>query len=163
MASADKPRVEPTVPLDYKPYDTVELCSNTLMNVPRWFQVKSEIPILVGEGAAGPRLWLRGLVDHPDDWREIVRDNVVTLREIPGSGHVTVVDSNVGSLDVDIGGSPVLRCFASQADNKSKLTVSLLDLYPIHLGIRGNLSGLSVGSMRASGNTFRNVGAAFGA
>lgn len=157
MPKADSP----SVPESYVPYGTVNLCTNTLVNVRIWFDIAGQIPILVGRGEHGPQLWLRGMIESPEDWRDVIVRNQVLIAQVPPFGTVsTQTEDLYQMLSVDVGGFPVLRC---SQDRPDELTVRLIDLSPLRLSIKGNVEGgLYFGTMQMRGNTFRNVGTAFG-
>ncbi len=161
MQQAEK-SISARVPEDYVPYGTVNLCTNTLINVRFWFNVSGQIPILVGKGEKGPLLWLRGLIESPEDWRDVIVRNEVLISRVPPFGTVSIVkDDLYKSLSADVGGIPVLRCAELRPN---ELTVHLIDLSPLHLSIKGNLEGgLYFGSMQMRGNTFEYVETAFAA
>lgn len=149
----------PALPPQYVPYSTVDLCSNTLLEVPAWMIITGFAPLLVGRGDAGPRVWLYAPLRREDRWQPIVEDNEIISKAV---GPYRSVELGIGpdgrQVALDIGGFPVLRCEELRSD---ELAVRLIDLAPLGLVINGTSeTGVYLGPYNTRNETYRQF--AFG-
>jgi len=161
MKNDDTADEQAIVPPTYTAYGTVNLCGNKLINVRIWFRFQNHIPIMVGRGERGPRVWVSVPTDDPKNWRSVVVDNEVVMSPVPPFGAVSLIeDFTQREIQIGVGGFPVFKCAQTEKD---ELTVSLIDLSSLRLGIKGNIDGgLYVGPTHMSKNIFENVQTAIG-
>ena len=68
--------IDVKLPADYKPFQTLIVCSNKLINGRVPFEVNGFIPFLVGVGENEPLIWLQFPSNKKlDSWQYVVRAN----------------------------------------------------------------------------------------
>lgn len=141
-----------TLPSNYSPPQSVRLFSNIIENVRVLFLVDRHVPILIGEKAGKPRVWLTAPVRTKSNgtrWLPLVRNNLAVHPAV-----VVSVAADGETVTVKNAGTKVLEVHAQVQD----LNVSSLDLRPLGLTIYGDEDGLHVGGMRLTENRFSNLG-----
>ncbi|UDM18427.1 hypothetical protein [Vogesella sp. XCS3] len=140
------------LPVDYKPYDYLNFCSNVINGGGHIFAVGKTLPLLIGVGPA-PRVWLQAVAaPGSKEFVPIVADSIST--------HPAVSVETMGSkIVVSVHGKIVLK---AETKGDLKASVSEIDFRPLGLNVIGSPMGLSLGGMQLSRNTFTNVGIAFG-
>ncbi len=136
------------VPLDYKAFQTLTVCSNKVLGGGFPFSLGDGLPLLIGNGPS-PVIWLQAVKNAPTKELMILID-----RNVPTMKGVEVSKPEEGVIEVFIGGTRILRVKKTGLDSA---TISSLDLRPIGLNITGNQSGLNVGGSSFSGNTFQGA------
>ena len=137
------------LPAGYTPYRKLSICGNQLENVQAPFLVGGHLPLLVGKGPKGPRVWLSvPAAQNLDKWIPALVDNESKMPDL---------DARVGSageLVVFLGRIMVLLA----VEREGAAEIVEMDLTPLGLGIRGNMTdGLWVAGSTLIGNTFRNL------
>lgn len=137
-----------SLPEGYKPYQNLNVCSNTLIGGGHLVALGDVLPVLVGRGEI-PKVWMQAPLDKSGaKYVLLVADSVAV--------HPTVVVTGNGpSLSVSVGGIPVLHVVQTSTDSA---VVSQLDLRPIGLNISGNAASLNAGGANLSRNTFSGGG-----
>ena len=131
------------LPESYQPYDSLTVCSNTLLGGGHVVAVGEILPVVIGKGTK-PQIWLQAM-SAPDS------KEFVSIIESSVSKHPAVEVLEEGeSIVVTIQGSKVL---VVKADSEQSATVSQLDLRPIGLNLFGNQSSLTAGGSTLSNNT----------
>jgi hypothetical protein len=131
------------LPENYQPYESLTICSNTLLGGGHVVAVGEVLPIVIGKGTK-PQIWLQAMsAPNSKEFVSIIESSV--------SKHPAVeVIEEEGAIVVTIQGSKVL---VVKADSEKSATVSQLDLRPIGLNLFGNKSSLTAGGSHLSGNT----------
>lgn len=141
------------LPADYKPYRTLNICGNKLINGRVPFEVNGFVPILVGDGGEGPLVWLQVPANKDlNMWQYVVRANR-TLHP------AVVVSDNKSEIKVLIKNITVLHAVGV---SDTEATILALDLRPLGLTIYGNEHEMVVGGNTMRSNTFENVDAMIG-
>ena len=140
------------LPKNYEPYESLNICSNTLLGGGHTVAVDEILPLVIGKGTK-PQIWLQAM-NSPD------KKEFVSIIEASVSKHpaVEVIEEN-GSIVVSIQGTKVLVVEATSDESAS---VTQLDLRPIGLNLIGNRSSLSAGGSNFSGNTMAGGGVLIG-
>ena len=137
-----------TLPSTYRPYQTLTVCSNTLIGGGHLVLIGEVLPLLVGSGDA-PTIWLQAPTDRTGT-------KYVPLVTASVAAHPAVaVVKNEEGLTVSIGGAPVIHI--KQMDRESAV-IDLIDLRPIGLNIHGDAKSLTAGGATFSSNTFSGGG-----
>lgn len=132
-----------SLPENYQPYDSLTVCSNTLLGGGHIMAVGEVLPIVIGKGTK-PQVWLQAM-SSPDS------KEFVSIIESSISNHPAVeVIEQEGAIVVNIQGSKVL---VVKADTDTSAIVTQLDLRPIGLNLFGNESALTAGGTTLSHNT----------
>jgi hypothetical protein len=140
------------LPASYKPYQSINFCSNNIIGGGHIFAMGKVLPLLIGVGAK-PRIWLQA-VSTPG------RQEFITVVNDSKSTHPAVSIRTEGKkVIVSVQGRTVL---SAESTGEQSVTISELDFRPIGLNVFGNSSSLSLGGMQMSHNTFSGVGVAFG-
>ena len=135
------------LPKEYKPFDQLTLCSNTLINVPVPFEVDGYIPLLIGRNEL-PKIWLNAPPPKSGtEWIPLVRQN----RSLHKA--VKLIKQENGII-IKINTIEILRVLKV---SNSSANVVQMDLRPIGLNIYGDESHLVVGTHQLASNTFQNV------
>jgi len=131
------------LPANYQPYNSLTICSNTLLGGGHIVAVGETLPIVIGRGTK-PQIWLQAM-SAPNSKK------FVSIIESSVSNHPAVeVIEEEGAIVVTIQGIKVL---VVKADSDQAATVSQLDLRPIGLNLFGNQSSLTAGGSTLSNNT----------
>lgn len=140
------------LPTNYQPYQSLSFCSNSIIGGGHIFAMGKVIPLLIGVGPH-PRVWLQAVAaPGSKDFVTIVSDSKSTHPAV----HVMVEGNTV---IVSVGGRTVLT---AEARDTQSAVVSEVDFRPLGLNVFGSSTGLSLGGMQLSNNTFSGVGIAFG-
>jgi hypothetical protein len=140
------------LPTNYKPYQSINFCSNNIIGGGHIFAMGKILPLLIGVGSK-PRIWLQA-VSTPGS------NKFITVVEDSKSTHPAVSIKTEGNkVVVSVQGRTVL---STESDGEQSVTISELDFRPIGLNVFGNSSSLNLGGMQLSHNKFSGVGIAFG-
>lgn len=140
------------LPSSYVPYETLVICSNSMLGGGHIVAVGDVLPIVIGKGEK-PQIWLQA-ISNPDT------KEFVSIIEASVSKHPAVeVLEKDGSIEVTIQDSKVL---VVRSEYPNKAIVSQLDLRPIGLNLFGNESSLIVGGSTFSGNSMSGGGVLIG-
>ena len=135
------------LPKEYKPFDELDLCGNTLINVPVPFEVDGYVPLLIGRNDI-PRVWLNAPPPKSGTgWIPLVRQNRSLHRSVKAIEQENVVIIKINAMEI-------LRVIKL---SNSSANVVQMDLRPIGLNIHGDESHLVVGTHVLVSNTFQNV------
>ena len=135
------------LPKEYKPFDQLALCGNTLINVPVPFEVDGYIPLLIGRNQL-PKIWLNAPSPKPGlEWTPLVRQNRSLHKAVRLIEQENEIIIKINSIEI-------LRVL--KISNNSANVVQM-DLRPIGLNIYGDKSHLVVGTHQLASNTFQNV------
>ena len=139
------------LPKSFEAYDSITICSNTLLGGGHVVAVGEVLPLVIGKGSK-PQIWLQAM-SRPE------KKEFISIIESSVSKHpaVEVIEEN-GSIVVTIQSSKVL--VISAQENSAAITE--LDLRPIGLNLHGNQSGLIAGGSTLSGNTMAGGGVLIG-
>lgn len=140
------------LPANYKPYQSVNFCSNNIIGGGHIFAMDNVLPLLIGMGPL-PRIWLQA-VSAPGgkEFITIVADSKPTHPAVN-----VAIDGE--KVVISVKGRTVL---VAEAKGEKFAVVSEADFRPLGLNVFGNSSNLSLGGMQLSHNTFSGVGVAFG-
>lgn len=140
------------LPAQYKPYKSINLCSNKIIGGGHIFAMGKNLPLLIGEGNA-PRIWLQA-VSAPGS-----REFITVVSDSKSTHPAVSIKRDGKKISVTIQGRTVISVMPTGLHGA---TVLELDLRPIGLNVFGNASSLNLGGMQLSHNTFSDVGVAFG-
>lgn len=141
-------------PRSYKPFGTLELGSNSLVDVPVPVGVRDTPVFLVGKGRPFPLLWLAAPSDSSGGfWGFVVKEG----KSYNPAVSVTN-DKARHSVTARVSGQVVLQVRTTGSDSA---TVERLDLRPLGLDVVADRSHLRIGGTQLSKNTFRGVETAF--
>jgi hypothetical protein len=140
------------LPAGYQPYESLDICSNTMLGGGHVVSVGDVLPLVIGKGAK-PQIWLQAM-SNPQ------KKEFVSIIEASVSKHpaVEVIEEN-GFIVVRIQNSKVL---VVRSDSPDSAMVSELDLRPIGLNLVGNRSSLTVGGSTFSHNSMSGGGVLIG-
>lgn len=140
------------LPANFKPYQSINFCSNNIIGGGHIFAMGKVLPLLIGVGAK-PRIWLQAVsAPGSKEFTTVVNDSRST--------HPAVTVTTQGNkVVVSVRGRTVLT---AESTGEQSVTVNELDFRPIGLNVFGNSSSLSLGGMQLGHNTFSGVGVAFG-
>lgn len=140
------------LPTSYKPYETLVICSNSMLGGGHIVSVGDVLPLVIGKGEK-PQIWLQA-INNPET------KEFVSIIEASVSKHPAVeILEKDGSIEVTIEDNKIL---VVRAESENKAVVSHLDLRPIGLNLVGNASSLSVGGSTFSGNSMSGGGVLIG-
>ncbi len=131
------------LPKSYIPYDTLVVCSNTLIGGVNVVAIGEVLPLLIGKGDK-PRIWLQAIA-KPDS------SDFVTIVEESISTHPAVKiyeENNV--IKVEASGTLVLTV---KLTGENSAEVEILDFRPLGLNMHGTKGSLTVGGSTFSQNT----------
>ncbi|MBH3412860.1 hypothetical protein [Pseudomonas putida] len=141
-----------SLPQNYKPYDSLNLCSNRILGGGHIFSVGDKLPLIIGAGVK-PQIWLFAVADPK-------KGKFVPLVDSSVSKHPWVRVEEIGrQLLVKVHGATVLRI---EQTGEGQAVVSELDLRSVGFTIHGGASSLTIGGMTFSGSTFEQVGVVAG-
>lgn len=139
-------------PTSYKPYETLVICSNSMLGGGHIVSVGDVLPLVIGKGEK-PQIWLQAI-------NNLETKEFVSIIEASVSKHPAVeILEKDGSIEVTIEDNKIL---VVRAESENKAVVSHLDLRPIGLNLVGNASSLSVGGSTFSGNSMSGGGVLIG-
>jgi len=137
---------EQRLPRQYRPFQRIAFCSNTLIG--RWipFRIGAVVPLLIGNGRA-PVIWLTAkdgtpLVENNVAWTKSVDLQIRQDRTTAAIGAVILVDAR------------------KLPDGTAEVTE--VDLRPLGLKIHGDAAGLVVGTNQLVDNFFEGTGVMVG-
>lgn len=139
---------EMTLPSDYIPFAKLTLCSNVLINVKIPIRIKGQFPLLVGSGEEVPLIWLSATRDG-QKWEPVVERNIAINTNFP------VIFLNDGKSVLVMLGNIVIVQARKISDTEAE--VSILDLRPVGMDVRGKSSVLQAGGNAFTGNVFQNA------
>lgn len=140
------------LPKSYKPYETLVICSNSMLGGGHIAAVGEVLPLVIGIGEK-PQIWLQAITNPKT--KEFIPIIEASVSKHPS---VEVLEEN-GDIVVTIQGSKVL---VIKEESTNKAVVSQLDLRPVGLNIFGNSKTLTVGNSNFSGNTMSGGGVLIG-
>lgn len=137
------------LPNDYKPFVTLNLCSNIGTNYIVPIRAKNYAPLLIGQGEV-PIIWIAlANPNDPTKWNYLVRANKSFHPDVK-----VQIDKANSAVEVYAGAQALIKAKIEKADSAA---VSHIDLRPIGLNIHGNETTLYVGNNQLSSNAFHNV------
>lgn len=140
------------LPTSYNPYETLVICSNSMLGGGHIVSVGDVLPLVIGKGEK-PQIWVQA-ISNPET------KEFVSIIEASVSKHPAVeILEKDGSIEVTIQNNKIL---VVRAESENKAVVSHLDLRPIGLNLVGNVSSLSVGGSTFSGNSMSGGGVLIG-
>lgn len=141
------------LPLGYRPFRELEVCSNLLTDVLVPLAVNGHPLLLVGTGAM-PLVWLAGPSDPTArSWRFVVERSRSTNPAI-----LVDLDRRTKVVFVEVSGDEVLRV---QWLSPERATVQVLDFTPLGLALQGDEEALTLGTSRLSGSSVSGAKVAF--
>lgn len=141
-----------SLPLDYEPFETLDLCSNRISaRVPLMVQGVGA-PLLIGKGD-NPKVWMAVAVSKPERMFFYIVQNNSAM-----SPQVQVIAAN-GTTTIRSGENVLCRV-TRRAENEAAVTE--LDLRAIGLNIVGTASELSVGGNKLIRSNVGGSGVAIG-
>lgn len=140
-----------SLPKNYTPYQSLSLCSNTIIGGGHLIVVGEVIPLLVGCGET-PKVWLQAPTDNTG------KSYVPLVVESVAAHPSVTVTSDGSSLSIFAGGTQVLHI---KQISKERAVIDLLDLRPIGFNVFGTASSLQAGGMKFSTSTFSGGGTIF--
>jgi hypothetical protein len=141
-----------TLSKNYQPFNSLTICSNSLLGGGTLVAIGDVLPLLIGKGEK-PKVWLQALADPK-------KNTFVSIVEESISKHPAVkVYEDSGALKVLVGGEQVLSVRELGEDGA---VVDQLDLRPIGLNIYGDKSSLKVGGNEFSRNSMSGGGTLIG-
>jgi hypothetical protein len=140
-------KIKQTFPKGFVPYEVVNFCSNTLINVLAIIGVNDTPYLLVGKGDV-PMIWLY-TQDENGRRQPLIEKNVTKNPQIK----------------VDIKGEEKRICFSYEGklliealgDPSSVCTIESIDLTNVGININGTYSSLFIAGTTYAGNTFSNT------
>lgn len=131
------------LPKSFSPYNTLVVCSNTLIGGVGFVAVGDVLPLLIGKGEK-PRIWLQAIAKpNSRDFVTVVEDSI--------SKHPAVkIYEESGVIRVEASGTLVL---AVRPTGEDSAEVEALDFRPLGLNLHGTKSSLTVGGSTFSENT----------
>lgn len=140
------------LPTSYNPYETLVICSNSMLGGGHIVSVGDVLPLVIGKGEK-PQIWVQAISDP--ETKEFVSIIEASVSKHPA---VEILEKD-GSIEVTIQDNKILIV---RAESDNKAVVSHLDLRPIGLNLVGNASSLSVGGSTFSGNSMSGGGVLIG-
>jgi hypothetical protein len=141
-----------SLPEQYRPYQNINFCNNQIIGGGHIFAMGKDLPLLIGEGIT-PRIWLQA-VSEPGG-----KEFITVVSDSKSTHPAVSVKLDGKSVIVTVQGRTVI---SAKSNGAHAVTVNELDLRPVGLNVFGNTSGLNLGGMHLSHNTFSDVGVAFG-
>ena len=151
----EKQIINQPLPQEYKQYQKINFCSNTLINLKFLIEDNGFVPILIGSGDF-PRVWIYAKKEN--NAITIVRDSVSVLpivkvnifsREKKLSIEITLSPNSGSTKIIDID-------FSNEVP-----FVNYIDLKPIGYNIFGDLKELNIGENKLHNNIFEGLQALF--
>jgi hypothetical protein len=141
------------LPESYAPFNKLEICNNTLVNVKVPFLIGRTPLLLIGQGKS-PHIWLSAPVKpKSDEWRYVVENN----RSLNPAIFVEVDDQD-NLVVVRINNLTIIKVIAEAEDSA---ICEMLDLRPIGINVYGDKNSLTVGTQKFTRNSVRNARIAF--
>jgi hypothetical protein len=141
------------LPESYAPFNKLEICNNTLVNVKVPFLIGRTPLLLFGQGKC-PHIWLSAPVKPiSDEWRYVVENN----RSLNPAIFVEVDDQD-NLVVVRINNLTIIKVIAEAEDSA---ICEMLDLRPIGINVYGDKNSLTVGTQKFTRNSVRNARIAF--
>lgn len=141
-----------TLPASFRPYETLVVCSNSLIGGGHIASIGDVLPLIIGTGEK-PQIWLQALAD-PE------KKEFVSIVESSVSTHPAVdVREVFGAIVVSVQGTTVVRVRQVASD---RAEVDSIDLRPIGLNLYGNSSSMIVGGTTISRSSMRGGGVLVG-
>lgn len=145
--------IDVKIPSDYKPFKTLIVCSNKLINGRVPFEVNGFVPFLVGVGENVPLIWVQVPSNkNLDSWQYLVRAN----RSLHSNTQIIYIKKGI---KVQIGNRPIIHVVSESNESAEILD---LDLRPMGLQIFGTKDMMTVGNQIMKNNVFENVDAMMG-
>ena len=139
------------IPAEYIPYESINFCSNILMNVRYLINDKDFYPLLIGKGAI-PKVWIFAK-DQNNRPTELVNKSISKVALI--------------SVNIDDDGGKIAIVMNEKANNtvlleidyssKESIVIERINLQPIGYDITGDGNSLRVGNSNVARNTLQNV------
>lgn len=131
------------LPKSYTPFDTLVVCSNTLIGGVNVVAIGDVLPLLIGKGFK-PKIWLQA-VAKPDS-----RDFVTIVEESISKHPAVKIYEENDVIRVELSGILVLAV-KSMGENSAE--VETLDFRPLGLNMHGTKGSLTAGGSIFSKNT----------
>lgn len=135
-------------PKGYVPFDEINLCSNSLIDVKLIFTAGDVVPLIIGKGDV-PLIWLKAFDGRR--WISVLERNK-PMHKLSSS----MIINN--TIIVNAGSTNVIK--ANIIDGVCN--VSALDLRPLGLNVYGDKKNLIVGMGEFANNKFKGVGVMIG-
>ena len=136
------------LPESFRPFQTLIVCSNTIIGGGNLVSIGNVLPLLVGQGSK-PLVWLQAAVDPQ-------AQNFITIVDASISKHPAVrVIENEDGIKITAGDVVLLRVKLTAIDSG---VVDKIDLRPLGINIYGDASKLIAGGATFSNSTFSGVG-----
>jgi hypothetical protein len=143
------------LPNEYKPYEELVICTNTLINGKVPIEIENNIPLLIGMGKI-PQVWLSA-PDSKGKWIDLIVSNKKADKKLKSFKQfmlTTDESSKEKRINILMWNTVVLSVVQ---ENDNKAVVTKLDLRPFNLLIFGDLEGLHIGGQLLRENTMKNV------
>ncbi|MBO2891173.1 hypothetical protein [Pseudomonas asiatica] len=135
------------LPLGYKPYQKIRICSNTIIGGGVLFSIGGQFPMLIGEGEL-PKIWLSAL-ENP------ISKSLVNVVEESRSVHEWVEVEQVGvGYIVKVFGKVVM---AVSVGLDGVMEISSLDLRILGFNIFGDAKILTMSGMSFQNTSFEGA------
>jgi hypothetical protein len=133
------------LPESYHSYQTLKVCSNTLIGGGHIVAVGDVLPLIIGKGDK-PQIWLQAL--NNSKTKEFIS---VVENSVSKNPSVKVIEVN-GTVNVIIQATKVLSV---KQISKNSAVVDFIDLRLLGVNIQGNASSMTVGGSTFSGNSMK--------
>ena len=133
-------------PSGYIAFPKLTICSNILVGGGVPLRIKDQFPILVGRGEYCPLVWLSA-TKNGKEWQIVIEKNE------PKNKNFVVNYFNDGKSVQIVFDSLIIAQAIQLSENEAE--VSILDLRPLGVAVRGNRNGLQVGNNMYRGNIFQ--------
>ena len=140
------------IPEKFKPYSSLKICSNTLLNGGHLASVGENLPLVIGKGET-PLIWVEALNDIENQiFIPIVEESISKFPNV-------VVSKSASVLSISVQGQQILSIRVID-DNSAE--VEFLDLRPIGLNLYGNKEVLNIGTNKFAGNSMSGASVLIG-
>jgi len=143
-------KIHQVLPQDFKPVNSLVLCSNSLQDFKYIINDNNFIPILIGVGNI-PRIWIYAKSNNTSI--SVIRDNISNLPNI--KINIYLKESRL-SIEY-ISGNNINNSILKMDFKESKFVVTEMDLRPIGYNIYGNEQGLTIGTSKMNNNKFQGI------
>jgi hypothetical protein len=140
------------LPNSYQPYQTLTVCSNSLIGGGHIVEVAGVLPLIIGKGEK-PQVWLQA-ISNPEK-KEFVTVVASSVSKFP----TVVVQELKDALIITIQGTEVLRV---REISKDKAIVDVMDLRPVGLNLFGDAKFMNMPTGTLSGNSMSGGGVLLG-
>lgn len=143
------------LPINYTPYEELNVCTNTLINGKVPIEIEGHIPFLIGKGEI-PQVWL-SVPGPKGEWIDLIVSNKrAEIKSKKFKQFLLTIEESAEDKRIDISmWKTNILSVIQEAENKA--VVTSLDLRPFNLLISGGNEGLHIGGQLLRGNTMSNV------